>query len=71
LLDYFEQHQKDIDAIKALELQKAHLEKNLKLINELKKAFCQAIANKQKKLFVKTCNLLQCFYKMTDYLLPN
>ena len=37
LLYDFEQHQKDIDAIKALELQKEHLEKNLKLINELKK----------------------------------
>jgi hypothetical protein len=36
MLSDFEQHQKDICAIKTLELQKEHLEKNLKLINDLK-----------------------------------
>ncbi|MCL6462008.1 MAG: hypothetical protein I4O51_09075 [Flavobacterium micromati] len=37
MLSDFEQHQKDIHAIKTLEQQKQHLERNLKLINELKK----------------------------------
>jgi hypothetical protein len=37
MLSDFEQHQKDIYAIKELEQQKQHLETNIKLINELKK----------------------------------
>jgi hypothetical protein len=51
LLYDFEQHQKDIDAIKALELQKEYLEKNLKLINELKKCILSryCTVGKQKK----------------------
>jgi hypothetical protein len=45
MLNDFAQHQKDIESIKALEQQKEHLEKNLKLILELKKCilsrYCQ------------------------------
>jgi hypothetical protein len=37
MLNDFQQHQKDIHTIKVLEQQKEHLEKNIILINELKK----------------------------------